>query len=143
MFPAIIHGLHLHITPLPASCPTVQVLAWSGVKVRSEAEIEKLLVTDVVEDERAWAATEEEEIAGVKLEVAEMLWMELLADTAHTLAELDEKLGAGTGAATGMAGTAVGGGRTAGAGMIGAQRSSGGSSSGSSGGGAARSRLPV
>jgi hypothetical protein len=54
--------------------------------------VDKLLGSDAAEDDRIWGTLLEEEEAGVKLEVAEMLWMDLLQDTATCVAELDNSL---------------------------------------------------
>lgn len=56
------------------------------------SQVDKLLVADAAEDDRQWGAMLVEEEAAVKLEAAEMIWADLLQDTANVMAELDGRL---------------------------------------------------
>lgn len=84
------------VRPLPSAAELVeqvckQVVGWSSVRVRTEADLEKVLAADATEEEKTWANFDEEE-AEVKLEVAEMLWDDLLVETGACLQALEEKL---------------------------------------------------
>ena len=68
-----------------------QVLSWSAVGVKAESEVEKIWPLDAAEEERTWADTAEEE-AEVKLDLAEMIWDDLLTEIARELVSLDESI---------------------------------------------------
>ncbi len=81
----------MHPLPQPAELihtVTQRVLGWAATRVRTDGDLEKLLAADALEDERAWRRLDEEE-AEVKVEVAEMVWEELMADTAEVMLELE------------------------------------------------------
>ncbi|KAG2447275.1 hypothetical protein HYH02_007605 [Chlamydomonas schloesseri] len=68
-----------------------QIKAWSGMRMRDPAEIDKVLVQDAQEDERAWTDLSGAEVE-VKREVAEAVWADLVEDTAEVLANLEQLL---------------------------------------------------
>eukprot|EP00798_Chlamydomonas_sp_ICE-L_P016272 gene16272-22452_t len=68
-----------------------KVLGWAKVCIKQDIQLERLLALDAAEDEHT-AENMDEEIADVKMEVADMLWDDLLTDAAQALQEIDEKL---------------------------------------------------
>ncbi|KXZ55734.1 hypothetical protein GPECTOR_2g1284 [Gonium pectorale] len=78
-----------------------QIRTWSGTRMREPAETDKVLAADAQEDERAWADLSAEE-ADVQREVAELIWAELVSDTANAVMEVEAVLtGGGAKAAVG------------------------------------------
>lgn len=81
------------VKPLPppeqlAAQVKQQVLQWAAVRVRTDADLEKLLIADAREEEKRWHNYAEEE-AEIAVEVAEYIWEDLVADTADVLMELE------------------------------------------------------
>ncbi|KAG2491840.1 hypothetical protein HYH03_009796 [Edaphochlamys debaryana] len=84
------------VKPLPSPAEMAaqvqkQIKAWSAMRMRDPAEIDKVLAADAQEDEKAWADTAVEE-AEVLRETAEAIWADLIADTAAVVAGLEEAL---------------------------------------------------
>lgn len=75
-----------------------QVQTWKQLLVKSEADIERLLPVEAAEEERMWGDVTEEE-AELKLEVAELIWDDLITELAEELAAMERKMKRGRGGA--------------------------------------------
>ncbi|GIL86184.1 hypothetical protein Vretifemale_14582, partial [Volvox reticuliferus] len=97
------------IKPLPSPVEMTQQVqqqlrAWAAMRMRDPAETDKVLVMDAQEDERARADLAVEE-AEVQREVADLIWADLMADTAQQLAEIEQILAPASFARSGMSGS--------------------------------------
>eukprot|EP00798_Chlamydomonas_sp_ICE-L_P012404 gene12404-15595_t len=83
------------VKPLPSSAELAaevskRVVEWSAAKVKGLPDLDKILGLAAAEDERTWFRLEEQE-AEVKMEIAEMVWDDLMLDTADALQWINER----------------------------------------------------
>ncbi|GLC67393.1 hypothetical protein PLESTF_000551400 [Pleodorina starrii] len=84
------------VKPLPSPAEMAkqvqqQLSAWAAMRMRDPAETDKVLAMDAQEDERARGDLALEE-AEVQREVADLVWADLVEDTARELADLEQLL---------------------------------------------------